>query len=210
MGLFSRKKKRQVRTAEPTPEERAAFEEMLLEHDLEGARLVALAFAMKRTRRNEHMARQLVDRACTLLWERCSWDPETVPLGAALCGIIRSEGSNDARAGTKEREREVGYLTEVDTLEGSSARSPEELAVAHEESRDGQEAAAARLEELRAHFVETGDDVNLDWIKFSLDDIEDPAEMARLSGRTPEDFYRARDRRVRYVKRRLEKKQEKT
>lgn len=196
--------------SEPTPEQRARFEEMLLEHDLEGARLVALAYAMKRAGKNEHMARQLVDRACTLLWERCSWDPQKVPLPAMLCGIIRSERSNDARAATTERENGVAYLTEVDTLEGSHASSPEELLVAAEDSYDEREAAAARLEELRAHFVETGDDVNLDWIKYSLDDIEDPAEMARLSGRKPEDFYRARDRRVRYVQRLKSRKQEKT
>jgi hypothetical protein len=207
---FFRLREETSRQSEPTPEQRARFEEMLLDHDLEGARLVALRYAMKLTGKNEHMARQLVDRACTLLWDRCSWDAQKVPLPAMLCGIIRSERSNDARAATTEREHEAEYLTEVHTLEGSSAKSPEGLLIAAEESYDGRDAAAARLEELRAHFVETGDDVNLDWIRYSLDDIEDPAEMARLSGREPEEFYRARDRRVRYVQRLKSKKQEKT
>jgi len=45
--------------------------------------------------------------------------------------------------------------------------------------------------------------VNLDWIKYSLEGIEDLAEMAKLSGRDVKDFYRARDRRVRYVERLL-------
>lgn len=197
------------RRREPTAEERARFEEMLLEHDLEGALLNAMAYAMKRTGKNETVARQMVDDARRILLERCSWDPNKAPLGACLCGIIRSERSHERRDAKKEREHEIEYLTEVETLEGSSDKSPEDLLVEQEESYEGREAAVQKLEELKAHFVETGDDVNLDWIKYSLEDIEDPAEMARLSGRKPEDFYRARDRRVRYVQRLRAGKQEK-
>lgn len=195
------------RRREPTAEERARFEEMLLEHDLEGALLGALAYAMKLTGKDATAARHLVLRARTALWERCSWDPESAPLQAYLCGVVRSERSNDARAATKEREREVEYLTEVETLEGAHGKSAEEQIVAHEESVAGREEATRGLAELEAHFVETGDEVNLDWIKHSLDGVEDPGEMARLSGRRVEDFYRARDRRVRYVQRVLARKQ---
>jgi hypothetical protein len=209
LRFFRWKEEAEKRKGEPTPEERAAFGEMLLAQDLEGARARAMKYAMKRTGENEHMARQLVDRAFTILWDRCSWDPKKVPLHAILCGIIRSERSNDSRARTKEREHEVEYLTEVETLEGSHAESPEDLLIARQEYVAGRDDAAAELEKMKAHFVETGDAVNLDWIKYSLEEIDDPAEMAALSGREPEDYYRARDRRVRYVQR-LKKKQEKT
>jgi hypothetical protein len=199
----------EIRKREPTSEERARFQEMLLEHDLEGARAIALAYAMKLAHKNLTMARQMVDDACRILWERCSWDPRKVGLGAYLCGIIRGERSHAAEAGVAEREREVEYLTEVETVDGSEGSSPEELMTAREESVEGREQAARRLDELRRHFEATGDEVNLKWIEYSLDDIEDPAEMARLSGRPVDDFYRARDRRVRYVQRLRAKKQEK-
>jgi len=86
------------------------------------------------------------------------------------------------RDAKKERENEVGYLTEVQTLEGSAGKSPEDLLIEHQESYEGREAAVHELEDMKAHFVATGDQVNLEWIDYSLHDIEDPAEMARLSG----------------------------
>jgi hypothetical protein len=199
-----------VQRGEPSAEQRARFEEMLLGHDLEGARLQALAYAMKLTKKNATMARQMVDDACRLLWERCSWDPNRVGLGAYLCGIIRSERSHAAEAGITERENEVEYLTEVETLEGAHGKSPEDLMVACEESVEGREKAAAELAEMKSHFETTGDSVNLEWIEYSLDDVDDLEEMARRSGRRVEEFYRARDRRVRYVQRLRAKKQEKT
>jgi len=206
---FFRWKREARRKSEPTPEQRAAFDELLLAQDLEGARAVAMNYAMKRTGKNEHMARQLVDRAFTILWERCSWDPEKAPLAAMLCGIIRSERSTDARAASKKRENEIEYLTEVETLDGSHAESPEDLLIARRDYEQGRDDAKAGLERMKAHFVETGDDVNLEWIEYSLQEIDDPSEMAGLSGRDVDEFYRARDRRVRYVER-LKKKQEKT
>jgi hypothetical protein len=191
------------RRREPTAEERAAFEEMLLEQDLEGALVQAKDYAMKRTRDNETMADQMVRRARTILWERCSWDPQKVPLAAYLKGIIRSEISHDAEAGVKRTEEEQEWVVDMDTVEGAYARTPEELMIERDESVEGREKAASKLEEMRKHFEATGDRVNLEWIEYSLDDIEDPAEMARRSGRKVEEFYRARDRRVRYVERLL-------
>lgn len=204
------RKPREYREHEPTAAEREDFEEQLLDEDLEGAQLRAFAYAMKLTGKNTPLARQLVLQARTLLWERCSWDPEKVSLGAYLCSVVRNEWSNEARRAETERENEVLYLTEVETIDGPDAKSPEEMLLAHEESEEGREAAARRLEELKTHFESTEDKVNLDWIKFSLDGIDDLAEMARLSGRRVEEFYRARDRRGRYVERSKRKAPEKT
>jgi hypothetical protein len=211
LGLFDRqknetKKRKHIATGahrEPTAAERAAFEEMLLGHDLEGAQLQAMAFALKRTRKNETMARQLVLRARTLLWERCTWNPAKVGLGRYLRGLIRSEISHEAEKEVTRRDEEQEYLADFQTTEGRHARSPEDLAVACEESEDGRKEAARELETLKAHFVANGDAVNLLWIQYSLDEIDDPAEMARLSGRDVTEFYRARDRRVRLVQRML-------
>jgi len=198
---FFRWRERPARGREPTAEQRAAFEEMLLEQDLEGALLAAMEYAMNLTRDNETMARELVLRARTRLWEQCSWDPQKAPLAAALCGMVRSERSNDARRGDRSRKREAAYVTEVETLDGAAAKSAEELAVANEQREEERGQAAGRLEELRARFVAAGDEVNVLWIEYSLDGVEDPAEMARRSGRDVKDFYRARDRRVRLVQR---------
>lgn len=207
---FLWKRAKRVPRHEPTADERAAFEERLLGEDLEGAQTQALDYALRLTRKNEAMARQLVRQARTLLWERCTWDPDKAPLGAFLCGIVRSEWSTEARRAVTERENEVEYLTAVEMIEGPAAKSPEELAVAHEESGAARDEAAQQLEKLKAHFVETGDAVNIAWIEYSLEGIDNLAEMVERSGRSAEEFYRARDRRVRYVQRLLEKKTEKT
>ena len=147
------------------------------------------------------MARQLVLQARTLLWERCTWTPETAPLGAYLCGIVRSRASTEARRAVTERENEVEYLTEVETIDGSAAKSPEDSPCATRRAGRPATRPRAELDKLRAHFVETGDAVNLDWLDYSLEGIDDLAEMVALSGREAQEFYRARDRRVRYVQR---------
>jgi hypothetical protein len=201
-----RRKPQERRQREPTAAEREAFDELLLGEDLEGACVQALDYALGLTGKNETMARQLVLHARTLLWERCSWNPDKVTLGAFLCGIVRSERSTEARRAVNERGNEVEYLTELVTLEGADAKSPEELLATDEESEAARAEAAQKLEELKAHFVATGDEVNLDWIGHCLDGIDDLAEMARLSGRKVEDFYRARDRRVRLVQSRIREK----
>ncbi len=200
------RKPQQRRQAEPTAAEREAFDELLLGEDLESALAQALDNALKLTGKNETMARQLVLQARTLLWERCTFHPDKAPLGAFLSGIVRSLWSTEARRAVTERENEVDYLTEVVTLEGADAKSPEQLLVADEESEAARAEAAAELEKLKAHFVATGDEVNLAWIRYSLEGIDDLAEMARLSDRKVEEFYRARDRRVRLVQRLLREK----
>jgi DNA-directed RNA polymerase specialized sigma24 family protein len=190
---------------EPTAAERAAFDEMLLGQDLESAEVQAYDYALRLTGKNPTMARQLVLQARTRLWERCSFDPQKAPLGAFLCGVVRSLWSTEARRAVTERDNEVEYLTEVDAVEGSNAKSPEDMHVAREESLEARDDAARELDALRAHFVEAGDEVNVLWLQYSLDGIDDLAEMAAKSGRKVEEFYRARDRRVRYVKRSTEK-----
>ncbi len=85
-------------------------------------------------------------------------------------------------------------------------RKPEQLLAADEESEAARAKAAQELDELKARFAENGDEVNLAWIGYSLDGIDDLAEMARLSGWKVQEFYRARDRRVRLVQRMLTEK----
>ena len=188
---------------EPTAAEREHFEELLLGEDLEAALAAAYDYALGRTRKNETMAMELVRTARNLLWERCSWDPDQCTLQAYLIGVVRTESSNEARRGRKERENEVEYLTEVATLDGADTRSAEQLALEEEERMGDRDAAAAELKKLEDHFTATRDDVNLDCIKYSLEGIDDLSEMAKLSGRNVKEFYRARDRRMRYVERLL-------
>jgi hypothetical protein len=208
LGFFDRRKKdttrkQAPRRGPPTAEERARLEERLLEHDLEGALIVAMNCAMKKTRDNEMMARQLVMRARAKLWERCSWDPKKVKLDKYLCGVIRSEVSHDAETEATRREEESEYLAEAETIGGRYEPSPEDLAVRHEESGETRGEAVRELDKLRAHFVAAGDEVNVLWIDYSLEGIDEPAAMARLSGRDVKEFYRASDRRVRLVQRML-------
>ena len=202
MALFKWKSK-PGKAKEPTAAERERFDELLLGEDLEAALAAAYDFAHGLTGKNDAMAKGLVRSARNLLWERCSWDPDQCTLQAYLVGVVRSEWSTEARRVRKERANAVEYLTEVATLDGADTRSAEQLALEQEERLDDRDAAAAELEKLKEHFVATGDEVNLDWIKYSLEDIDDLAEMAKLSGRDVKEFYRARDRRVRYVERLL-------
>jgi hypothetical protein len=176
---------------EPTEDERAAFEDMLLGHDIEGACLQALRYALKRVRGNETMAQQMVDDALRLAWERCTWDPEKVPLGKYLAGVVRSEFSTQARDGVAEREREEEYLAQ-ETLDGPGDASAER--------RGSEDEAVRKLAEMRATLEKRGDTVGLQAIDFMLDGVDEPAEMARRTGRRVEDFYRAADRRTRLVR----------
>ena len=202
---FRWRKKRAPRS-EPTAEQREAFDELLLGEDLEAAEMAAFEYALSLTGKNEAMATQLVKSARTLMWERASWDPDQCTLQAYLVGVVRTEWSNESRRARKERENEVEYLTEVATLDGPDARSPEQLAMEEEERLENRDAAAAELEVFRQHFVDTRDEVNLKWIQFCLEGIEDPAKMAEATGWDVKEFYRARDRRVRYVERLLRDK----
>jgi hypothetical protein len=186
----------------PSEEVRAAFEERLLLEDMEGARLQAMHFAMARVHKKQAMARQMADDALRLCWERCTWDPQKVTLGEYLVGVVRSEWSRLARDKGTERRDEEDYLTEQATLAGTSGASPEDAAIALEDSAEGEAAALRLLGEMKAHFEKTGDTVNLERMQFMADEIDSPAEMTKRSGRPVEDYYRAADRCAR-LKRKL-------
>jgi hypothetical protein len=192
--------KDQARRREPTEEERAAFEEMLLGHDIEGARLRAMSYAMKLTRDNQTMSRQMADEALSICWERCLWDPERVTLGRYLVGIVRSQWSTAARDGATEREHEELYLAEMEALDGAAGASPEDAILDHAEHQESQADALHLLTAMRTHFEKNGDTVSLQRMDFMADEIDSPAEMARLSGRPVEDFYRAAERCARLVR----------
>ncbi len=185
---------------EPTEEERAAFEDMFLGHDLEGARLKALRYAMSRVRGNETMAGQMADDALRIAWERCTWDPKKVPLGEYLVGIVRSEFSHAARDGVAEREREEEYLIERETLDGPGDASAEQRAIEQQDRIESHDEAVRELGELRATLETRGDTVGLLALDLMLEGVDEPAEMARRTGRPVEDFYRAADRRTRLVR----------
>jgi hypothetical protein len=189
--------------AEADPEvaaRRARLEERLLQEDIERAMLVALDFAFERTESMPY-SRELVRRARTLLWERATWDPEKASLAVYLCGVVRSEETHDARAAATRAAKEAAALDEAEHLGGTRSPSPETLALQAEERAQARTAARAQLDELRHAFEEADDDVNLLWLDYRLQDIDEPAEMAALSGRDVKDFYRAADRRKRHVQR---------
>jgi hypothetical protein len=193
-------KKDEARRREPTEDERAAFEEMLLGHDIEGARLSAMRVAMRLTRGNETMSRQMADDAWSICWERCAWDPQRVKLGRYLAWIVRSEWSHEAEAGVTEREYAEEYLAEMEALAGPAGASPEDAILDHAEREESRADATHLLTAMRTHFEKTGDTVSLQRMDFMADEIDSPAEMARLSGRPVEDFYRAAERCARLVR----------
>jgi hypothetical protein len=181
---------------------RARLEERLLEEDVEGAMLVALDFAFERTESLPY-SRELVRRARTLLWERATWDPEKAPLAVYLCGVVRSEETHDTRATVTRAEKEAEAFEADDHLGETKAPSPETLAVEAEERAKARDDARGQLDELRRAFEDARDEVNLLWLGYRLEGVDEPAEMAALSGRDVSDFYRAADRRKRHVQRLL-------
>ena len=222
MGLFSRKPRRgdadpiTAMYAPPRPQDvadeqpadadpelvaaREKLEEHLLGEDLEGAMVVAYEYAFALTE-SEGNARELVRRARTLLWERATWDWDEYTLREYLCGVVKSLFSNDARAAVLRAEKEGEVVAEAKHLGETRAQSPEQLAIDAEEREQRRATASGQLEELRRAFVRAGDKVNVQWLDFQLQGIEEPAEMAKLSRRNVRDFYLAADRRKRHVAR---------
>jgi hypothetical protein len=189
--------------AEIPAERRRRFEALLIEHKIEEAYLVALAFAYDLTK-SRHRARELAMRARSLLWERCSWNPANGPtLAIYLCGIVRSQRSHDAEKESTRSEYETAYAEEMAVRHAPTEPSPEEAALETARHADGAEQIAL----LRRSFEDENDEVNLLWLDFALEGVGEPAEMARRSGREAKDFYRAADRRKRHVRRLLAAKQ---
>jgi hypothetical protein len=185
-----------------TDEEKARASKLLREHDFAGACMIALRFAHKKTR-SLQAAQDLLARACLRL-VRKGWDPDEVPLVRRMCRLVWSEWTHEVEESIAARRAEEMFLRQQEADEGRRVASPEELAM-HEEKLAAERAAErakaeARLAKLRARFEAADDKVNLLWLDYHEQDIEEPAEMARLSGRKVEEFYRATDRRKRHVK----------
>jgi hypothetical protein len=115
---------------------------------------------------------------------------------------VWSEHKNETRERVAARKAEEVFLREQ-AIDHSVAPSAEDLAVRLETERQEEERAAKRTASLRTAFVQAGDTVNQLWLEHWLAGVEEPGEMARLSGRDVSDFYRAADRRKRHVGRLL-------
>ena len=147
-----------------TEEERARFEAMLLEHDLDGALLRALAFAKPRTG-SLLQAKHYVRRARARLWENCSWDPKKGPaLPIFLCGLVRSEIHIDRDKDERREATEQGSLADPSTS-SDAILDPEALVLAREEQDEDARSAASDAEWLRAEFESKKDAVNLCWME---------------------------------------------
>lgn len=180
-----------------TNEERARFAALLREHDFVGASMVALRFAFK-LRRNQAAAQDLLGRARVRL-VRQGWDPDRVTLVKCLCRLVWSEHTNELSETATTRRAEEVFLREQE----SSSGSPEDLALRTERERADEARAARHIDALRASFEAAKDEVNLLWLKYKLDDVDEPKEMARLSGLDVMEFYRATERRGRHILRLL-------
>ncbi len=175
---------------------------LLRANDLAGASSIALNFAFKKTR-SMAAAQDLRDRAYMRLVEQ-GWDPRVVTLAKCLCRFVWSEQTNAIREDATRRKAEEGFLREQG-LDRSDAGVPsiEDFAVRLETEQAEESRAKERTAALRAAFIEAGDKLNLLWLDYYLAGVEEPREMARLSNREPEEFYRAADRRNRHVNRLL-------
>ena len=205
-----------------TDEEKKRFGALLREHDYPGARLVALRFAYKLTR-SRVRAQDLMGRA-DLRLVRFGWDPTKVTLVRGLCRLVWSEWTNEGTETAAARRAEEGFVRELEVTEGwkvvparaatvdapGAGKGPEWAVPSHEDqgaalaaSAESDTKASAWLEKLRAMFEKAGDEVNLRWLAFELEDVTDLQQMAAASGRDVADFYAAAKRRSRAVQRLL-------
>lgn len=184
-----------------TNEEKAAFAKLLRAHDYVGARLVALNFAHKLTR-SRQAAKELMGRVDVRLVQQ-AWDPNEVPLAKALCRYVWSVWTHSLEESAAAERLTDAYLQEVVPFQERTAPSAEQMNLEEARRRRREAEAKADLEALRAHFEKAKDEVNLDWVRFSLEEIDDLQEMARRSGRDVREFYLAAERRKRAVQRLL-------
>jgi hypothetical protein len=179
-----------------TAQEKARFGRLLAQHDFEGARVIARNFARKLTRGRTADAEDLMGRVDLRLF-RQGWDPNEVSLVKRLCRLVWSEWTHEVESSIAARQAEERFLAETQGPEGSTVTSHASM-----KTRE-QVAAAADLDRLQAAFEEAGDEVNLLWLKYRREDIDDLQEMADRSGRDVKEFYRAADRRKRHANRLL-------
>jgi hypothetical protein len=180
-----------------TNAESKALAILLRAHDFIGASIISLRFAF-RLRRNQAAAQDLQGRA-NLRLVRQGWDWKVVTLVKALCRFVWSEHTNEKSETARTRKAEEVFLTEQGIHSGTATPSAEVLALRIETERREDERDTAQLQSLRAAFTEAKDEVNLLWLKYSLEKISDATEMARLSGRDVDEFYVAAKRRKRHV-----------
>jgi hypothetical protein len=184
-------------------EERRELGELLKNHDYSGARLVALRFAHKLTR-NLSRAQDLMGRVDHRLI-RLGWDPAEVSLVKCMCRYVWSEWTHEKSEIKTSRQAEAVYAHSRDnfaSLDGSAVSREEAMAPPADRAemdRQNEE----RIAKLRAAFEKAGDDVNLFWLKLTLEGEDDLAAMAARSARDVKDFYVAAKRRKRAVERLL-------
>jgi hypothetical protein len=105
------------------------------------------------------------------------------------------------------RRAEEGFLRELEATEGLSVQSIEQRAVERHAHNEAHGHATRQIEKLREVFEKAGDEVNLLWLKCSLeaeaDKVPGLAQMAAASGRDVTEFYATAKRRNRAVRRML-------
>jgi hypothetical protein len=170
---------------------------LLRKHDFVAASLEALGYAFGRTR-NRAAAQDLLGRARDRL-VRQGWDPRRVQLTVCLKRFVKSEASHELRAMATARKAEEGFVRERGLQHADEEPSFEDRVCELETEQDQEARAKERIGELRAEFVKAGDTINQIWLDYRLAGVDQPAEMARLSGHDVNSFYRATDRRKRIV-----------
>jgi hypothetical protein len=181
-----------------TDDEKRGLAALLRAHDWVGACMIALRFAYRLTHRIG-AAQDLMGRV-RLRFVRVGWDPRQVPLVKRLCRLVWSEWTHELEESKVAREAEKTFLEHMRDEGVTAAPSPEDIAERIQAEIDADARATAHLDRLRTAFEAAGDEVNLLWLQYSLQEITSIAEMARLSGRDPGAFYDAADRRKRIVK----------
>jgi len=179
-----------------TDAEKRRFGALLRAHDYPGAHLTALRFAAKLGRSPQH-ARDLVGRA-ELRLMRSGWNASKVSLVGALCRLVWSEWTHAIEEMETARRAEEGFLRELGP-DSHSGPMPDARLHASDRQRKEEEA----LEDLRCSFERAGDEVNLAWLRYTREGIEDLQEMADRSETPVREFYLAADRRKRHVRRLL-------
>jgi hypothetical protein len=182
-----------------TNAEKRELAAVLRANDFEGASMVALRFAYKKTR-SRSRAQDLLGRV-NLRLVRGAWDPREVPLTKRMCRLVWSEYTHEVEHGVNAQKAEEMFLA-LERADGRSL-SKKEVAAAWQRTPEDEPREPEQLESLRAVFRGANDEVNLLWLDYQLQGIEEPAEMARKSGRDVKEFYLATDRRKRHVQRLL-------
>jgi DNA-directed RNA polymerase specialized sigma24 family protein len=165
-----------------TADEKKHWDRTLRQHDFNGARRYALLFGRRLTR-NPTRAEDVVSRACLRL-VRWGWDPSEVPLAKRLCRLVWSEWTHEKKEDRRRHKAEEKFLAEMAVHEGTHSRSTEEYAERLDQEREDEAHAKRQLERLRAEFVRKGDNVNLEWLQFSLEGEEDVTSWRRRRGAT--------------------------